>query len=287
MKKRFNVKMTGDGRAMLNCAPGFFMNWEWNNIDMYPYARLRQHPLLARALRTIGFLDGARWQKFLAVAPDIIWWDIRKGLPFDNCSLDVVYHSHFFEHLDRDTGKLFLKECYRVLKPNGTMRLVVPDLEHFIKEYTSTLSMLQQKDFSENVQPLGIKHLQSIYNVIGLKRSATQSNIAAGTGTEKQPPIIRRLERLIRGKAVATRKLMEHQWMYDRYSLRTLLSSIGFVDIRVEAADTSRIELWNSFNLDIDADGRVLHGPESLYMEARVSSVKTCMDQDDGKSSSG
>lgn len=58
-----------------------------------------------------------------------------------------------------------------------------------------------------------------------------------------------------------------HQWMYDRYSLRKLLSECGFVDIVQRTAYDSYIPNWTQFNLDTEPDGTV-YKPDSLYMEA-------------------
>jgi predicted SAM-dependent methyltransferase len=64
--------------------------------------------------------------------------DASRRLPFLSESVDKIYCSHFLEHVPPDKGKHVLKECYRVLKKDGIMRLVVPDLfwhaERYVKE---------------------------------------------------------------------------------------------------------------------------------------------------------
>lgn len=54
--------------------------------------------------------------------------DLRRGIPQPDKSADFVYHEHFLEHLTQAEGLAFLKECHRVLKPGGVMRIVMPDL---------------------------------------------------------------------------------------------------------------------------------------------------------------
>lgn len=61
--------------------------------------------------------------------------DISKGLPFDDGHFDAVYHSHVLEHLSPDAGRSLLTECWRVLKPGGVVRVVVPDLEQIASLY--------------------------------------------------------------------------------------------------------------------------------------------------------
>ncbi len=59
------------------------------------------------------------------------------GIPLADKSADYIYSSHFLEHLDRDSGRKLLRECLRVLKPGGVVRIGVPDLEHAWEMYRS------------------------------------------------------------------------------------------------------------------------------------------------------
>ena len=61
--------------------------------------------------------------------------DITKGLPFDDNQFDAVYHSHVLEHLEPADGEKLLSECYRVLRPGGVLRIVVPNLEQIATLY--------------------------------------------------------------------------------------------------------------------------------------------------------
>lgn len=61
--------------------------------------------------------------------------DLNCGIPAHDNSLDLVYHSHMLEHLNFQEGIFFINECYRVIRPGGMMRLLVPDLELFTKAY--------------------------------------------------------------------------------------------------------------------------------------------------------
>lgn len=61
--------------------------------------------------------------------------DLSKGLPFEDYSVDYIYNEHFIEHLSREDGLLFLKECYRVLKLDGVLRIACPDLDQLIESY--------------------------------------------------------------------------------------------------------------------------------------------------------
>jgi predicted SAM-dependent methyltransferase len=74
----------------------------------------------------------------LLVAPDITTWDCRRGLPFDDASVAIIFAEHVFEHLDRPRSSMrFLGECFRCLKPGGVLRLIVPDAEMYLRSYAS------------------------------------------------------------------------------------------------------------------------------------------------------
>ena len=63
--------------------------------------------------------------------------DVRQGLPFADESVDGVFSEHFLEHLTLDEGTRFLRECRRVLKRGGRVRVATPDLDHTVMKYQS------------------------------------------------------------------------------------------------------------------------------------------------------
>lgn len=71
--------------------------------------------------------------------PAVISCDVRRGFPFEESGFDAVYGSHVLEHLDRVAAARLLRECYRVLKSGGLVRLAVPDLEVIAKLYLELL----------------------------------------------------------------------------------------------------------------------------------------------------
>ncbi len=80
-----------------------------------------------------------------------IRWDVRWGIPFLNESISEIHCEHFLEHLYYpDEALALLKEIARVLKPNGRLRLVVPDGERYIRAYVDG-----DKSFWEGLKDLG------------------------------------------------------------------------------------------------------------------------------------
>lgn len=66
--------------------------------------------------------------------PDM-WLDVRYGLPFRSESIKVIYACHFFEHFYLDKLRYIFIECRRVLRSDGGMRVVVPNLRSSIEAY--------------------------------------------------------------------------------------------------------------------------------------------------------
>ena len=256
MSKQYPIKYLNDNRAMINLGCGFKMNRSWNNVDFSQYAFLAHHTSLSKFLKRIGILSSERYERLLEVDPQIVRHDLRKGIPYSVNSFDVVYHSHVLEHIDRDAAASFLKECYRVLKSGGTMRVVIPDLRILVENYDSTFEelMANAKD-KINIE----KHLQSINEIFD------QMVRKLPAGMEQQKGMVKFLERLLRGDAEKSGEI--HRWMYDKYSLAHLLESIGFKDIEQCTDNSSSIIGWNQFNLDLNQDGSP-YQPHSLYMEA-------------------
>jgi predicted SAM-dependent methyltransferase len=62
--------------------------------------------------------------------------DVKNGLPFKTATVDAIFSSHMLEHLTYDEGLAFLRECRRVIKPDGVMRLIVPDAHLLMSKYT-------------------------------------------------------------------------------------------------------------------------------------------------------
>ncbi|MBI1770255.1 MAG: methyltransferase domain-containing protein [Bacteroidetes bacterium] len=61
--------------------------------------------------------------------------DLRYPLLIDDNSLDGIFCEHTLEHLTYKNVDQLLAECYRILKPGGTMRIIVPDVSLFVENY--------------------------------------------------------------------------------------------------------------------------------------------------------
>ena len=76
---------------------------------------------------------------FTSTGAGVIAHDLKQGIPYPDNSFDVVYHSHVLEHLNKKEAEILIRECDRVLRPQGILRVVVPDLEQIAKMYLYSL----------------------------------------------------------------------------------------------------------------------------------------------------
>lgn len=95
----------------------------WHNLDNSPTISLSRIPVVR------GLLKTPAWPR------DVRRYDVRRGLRFADCSVQYIYSSHTFEHFTYAESLAIAKDCYRVLVPQGIMRVVVPDLERIIQDY--------------------------------------------------------------------------------------------------------------------------------------------------------
>lgn len=61
--------------------------------------------------------------------------DLREQLPFADGSADFIFAEHFIEHVTREDGVSLLRECARVLRPEGVLRLSTPNLKWLVAMY--------------------------------------------------------------------------------------------------------------------------------------------------------
>jgi predicted SAM-dependent methyltransferase len=64
---------------------------------------------------------------FLSHSP-IVYLDGTKRFPFDDDTFHYIMAEHMIEHVEYEAGQAMLRECFRVLKPGGRVRVATPDL---------------------------------------------------------------------------------------------------------------------------------------------------------------
>jgi len=71
-----------------------------------------------------------------------ICWDLSKGIPLIDESIQGIFTEHCLEHFSIEQLDFILSECFRILKPGGILRLVVPDGKYFLNCY---VNLIEQK----------------------------------------------------------------------------------------------------------------------------------------------
>ena len=221
------------------------------NIDSSFYLRLKQNKYLKFVAHP--FLSEERRKKLDNLPDNIVLYNLKKGIPYPNNTVDVVYHSHLFEHLDRDIAEVFQREIFRVLKPGGIQRIVVPDFEMLCKNYLSHVIKCES-------------NLDNIYQHDSYIAAMIEQSVRKEAfGASEQSPLIRKLDNYLFGDA--RERGESHQWMYDRFNLQTSLKKIGFNSIKKHEYKSSDILGWSNFGLDLNANGNE-YKVGSLYIEA-------------------
>ncbi|HOZ80589.1 MAG TPA: methyltransferase domain-containing protein, partial [Ferruginibacter sp.] len=113
---------------------------DWINFDVSPTLRLQKMPVIGNWLKN---------RSAVVFPANVLYGDIVKGLPVGDNSCDGVYCSHTLEHLSLEDFRLSLRNTWRILKPGGIFRCVVPDLEIAAREY---IQALDRKDKNASIQ---------------------------------------------------------------------------------------------------------------------------------------
>jgi len=61
--------------------------------------------------------------------------DFSRPLPFEENSFEGIFCEHVIEHFDFENGGKLLSECYRILKPGGIIRIIVPHGRKILQGY--------------------------------------------------------------------------------------------------------------------------------------------------------
>jgi SAM-dependent methyltransferase len=94
-------------------------------------------------------------------------------LPFPDSSQRIVYAAHVVEHLGPEPVAHLLRECHRILRPGGAIRIEAPDAEFLISAYRQrnerVLGYFRMLRRRRLVEALGLptKYLEDHLTVLG------------------------------------------------------------------------------------------------------------------------
>jgi predicted SAM-dependent methyltransferase len=71
-------------------------------------------------------------------------WDLRRGIPFPDNSVQAVFLEHVCEHFPTADVLDMLQECRRVLAPGGIVRIGVPDFGRYLRSYAGDQAFIEE-----------------------------------------------------------------------------------------------------------------------------------------------
>jgi len=157
-----------------------------------------------------GWLSG----DFLPVSPRVVYLDVTESFPLPADSFDIVHCEHVIEHISYEQGLFMLRECHRVLRAGGILRIATPDL-----------ALVGRLITQGGGDPALLEYVR-------------WSNENYGTEAERLDPA---------NAAFAANRLVRnwgHTFIYDAATLRAALESAGFRDVLgVTPGSSSHLEL--------------------------------------------
>jgi predicted SAM-dependent methyltransferase len=103
------------------------------------------HDLLKLNIGTgVHVLPGWFNVDFQPFYPGQYFMDATVQFPFPDLSFDFIRSEHMIEHIPYLDGMHMLRECYRVMRPGGVIRVATPDLKKLAKLYDEPLSVAQR-----------------------------------------------------------------------------------------------------------------------------------------------
>ena len=79
-------------------------------------------------------------------------------IPEMNNSIDLIYCSHTLEHLDNKSSHRFLKECYRILKKGGVLRVSLPNIKN---DFYLLRCLIKQNEVNDGIKKNYIKDVSN------------------------------------------------------------------------------------------------------------------------------
>lgn len=76
--------------------------------------------------------------------PNVVYMDATKRFPLPDAAFESVFSEHMIEHVTYTQGQHVLRECFRVLRPGGRIRIATPSLDR-LRELYGDRSELQER----------------------------------------------------------------------------------------------------------------------------------------------
>jgi predicted SAM-dependent methyltransferase len=184
-------------KVKLNLGCGSVRPKDWINIDSSITANIQKLPWIGKKITKL-------FNPVEYADTNVTYMNVSKRWPYKDNSIDIVYASHLFEHLTLKGSSFFLKESFRTLKPDGIIRIVVPDLYQIAKKYIESYETDIDGDPTKFIMWAINMHREGQYGDVGFLK---------GIALEWQG------------------YPHQHKFMYDEKSLNLVLKNSGFVEL--------------------------------------------------------
>lgn len=275
--------------ANLGCGPVFIDEDNWVNLDYEPTAKkVIQADLLQTLPLASSSFDGVYSSHFIEHIPiDLVDGVLTECLRIlkpggvlrlvtpdleEMCKSYIRYRQEsehvkanflVVEMIDQTVRRYPGGELGKLFREYSSDQYKHKDMVEFLRYRTGETLTPPDETAAKNERPTSERVLKSISRRIESLRSWVGIKILPGS--------------FIRQNVSFASVGEKHHWLWDYEQLEHRLEKVGFEKIHKVTHDTSQIEGFPCFPLDIDPSGDPRKGVESMYVEAMKSST-SCMD---------
>lgn len=188
------------GQVLLNVASSTCALDGFINLDNHVLLPLLWMPRVVRRLLSPGHRAVLDSYENAIHKHVFVRHDCRKPLPFGDCVADHILCSHFLEHVFSDEVDNIISDFRRVLKQDGTVHIILPDILEMARRYIKSAGEANPLAADEFIEE-------------SLLRRPNRGNLKY------------RLLEFLGGYG------LDHKWMYDKYSMTQRVARLGFAPI--------------------------------------------------------
>jgi predicted SAM-dependent methyltransferase len=129
--RRMDKYVSGAGEKTLNLGCGENVLAGWLNVDFDP------------------------------LSDEVVYLDATARFPLPDGAFDFIFSEHMIEHVSYTHAEHMLRECFRIMKAGGRIRISTPDLKFLMDLYRDDKSPLQEEYVRRTAEEAGIKALDT------------------------------------------------------------------------------------------------------------------------------
>jgi predicted SAM-dependent methyltransferase len=163
----------------------------------------------------------------------VVFLDATKRFPFDDMTFDYILSEHQIEHIAEADALAMVRECFRVLRPGGRVRIATPDLAAIVRLYDDPLDHAEQ-------------------HYVEWAMATLRPDVRSGN------PRCYVINQMFGAYG--------HRFIYDHDTLSQIISGVGFVDVGRQRPGESDDPVLRG----VESHGRALGDEEVNRLETMV-----------------